>query len=54
MRKLSRLFICALLAFPVVGVMGSPAHVCTDTTDLQGCDRINQVCQKFFKSNCVG
>ena len=54
MKKVRIVIISVLLALPVVGASATPAHACNDATDLNGCDRINAVCQKVAKANCVG
>ena len=56
MRKLRLLIVSVLLAVPVLGVSAGPAHACADTTDLDGCAKVNYICQKVFKTdaNCVG
>ena len=50
--KTLRLLVATGIMTAVMGV--APAHACTDTTDLDGCGKINQVCQKIFKGTCVG
>ena len=53
MRKLRVLIVGALMAFPIV--VASPAHACTDQTDLNVCGTINYVCSKISHGgNCLG
>jgi hypothetical protein len=54
MRKLRLLVVGALLAFPIVGTVASPAHACVDNTDLKVCGTVNYVCQKLKGRDCVG
>jgi hypothetical protein len=54
MRKLKLLFVSALMAVPMVGALGSPAHACTSPFEPDGCAVINRVCQKLFGASCLG
>ena len=54
MKKLRIILVGALLALPMLGATAPAAHACNDTTDLDVCGRINNVCQKVGKANCVG
>ena len=54
MKKLRLLVLSVLLAFPIVGTLSTPAHACTGTTNPDGCEVINRVCQRLWKVKCVG
>lgn len=54
MKRLRLMILSVLLAFPVVGVMASPASACTSQFEPNGCDIVNRVCQRYFGASCLG
>ncbi len=56
MKKLRLIVVSVVLAFPIIGAVASPANACVDTTDLDGCGKINYICSKTITKghNCVG